>query len=443
MANYTKSTDFAVKDTLPTGNPAKIVKGAEINSEFDAIATALATKADANGTGRFVGGDGAVNAPAFSFASDPNTGMYRVGSQNIGFATGGVLRFQILADGGLRGAPTGTATATASFRSSPSIPGKSLLAGVQTGTNNPRVEWSHDDTTATNVIDSTGTVTPTTVFSRGGSPYMRVLNTGQIQWLTPSSGAHTIDGPVIHTAATGVYALALTDGTISSGYSSSGTAAYFGTTTNHPFTLMSNSVARMEVKATGGLDIYAPSSGYGLTVQDAPSFFTTQGPTFQGPNNSAIWLNFTDGNSYYDAQSGAIFRVGGATVAQTTASEGLLVKDSSGSLNTVGWREVPQNTQNGAYTLVLADRGKSVHHTSATPHTWTIPVNTTTAFPLGTAIALSNLGSGLVTISLGAPDSLVFAGAGTTGNRTLQQYGLATLVKVASTTWMISGTGVG
>ena len=46
MSNYTKTTNFATKDSLASGNPNKIVKGAEINSEFDNIATAVATKAD-------------------------------------------------------------------------------------------------------------------------------------------------------------------------------------------------------------------------------------------------------------------------------------------------------------------------------------------------------------------------------------------------------------
>lgn len=46
MSNYTKTTNFAVKDTLASGNPAKIIKGSEINSEFDSIQTAVATKAD-------------------------------------------------------------------------------------------------------------------------------------------------------------------------------------------------------------------------------------------------------------------------------------------------------------------------------------------------------------------------------------------------------------
>ncbi len=46
MTDYTKSTNFATKDNLSSGNPLKIVKGTEIDTEFNNIATAIATKAD-------------------------------------------------------------------------------------------------------------------------------------------------------------------------------------------------------------------------------------------------------------------------------------------------------------------------------------------------------------------------------------------------------------
>lgn len=46
MSNYVKSTDFAAKDALASGNASKIVKGTEIDTEFNNIATAVATKAD-------------------------------------------------------------------------------------------------------------------------------------------------------------------------------------------------------------------------------------------------------------------------------------------------------------------------------------------------------------------------------------------------------------
>lgn len=48
MSDYTKSTNFSSKDSLSTGNPLKIIKGTEFDTEFNNIATAVATKADLN-----------------------------------------------------------------------------------------------------------------------------------------------------------------------------------------------------------------------------------------------------------------------------------------------------------------------------------------------------------------------------------------------------------
>ncbi len=46
MSNYTKSTDFASKDSLPTGDPSKVIKGTEINTEFANIQVAVNSKSD-------------------------------------------------------------------------------------------------------------------------------------------------------------------------------------------------------------------------------------------------------------------------------------------------------------------------------------------------------------------------------------------------------------
>lgn len=48
MSNYTKATNFAAKDSLPSGNAGKIIKGTEIDTEFNAIASAISSKADTN-----------------------------------------------------------------------------------------------------------------------------------------------------------------------------------------------------------------------------------------------------------------------------------------------------------------------------------------------------------------------------------------------------------
>ncbi len=46
MSNYTKATNFAAKDSLPSGNSGKIIKGTEIDTEYNAIASAISSKAD-------------------------------------------------------------------------------------------------------------------------------------------------------------------------------------------------------------------------------------------------------------------------------------------------------------------------------------------------------------------------------------------------------------
>lgn len=46
MSNYTKLTNFAAKDALVSGNPAKVIKGAEVGAEYDAIAVAVNSKSN-------------------------------------------------------------------------------------------------------------------------------------------------------------------------------------------------------------------------------------------------------------------------------------------------------------------------------------------------------------------------------------------------------------
>lgn len=105
---------------------------------------------------------------------------------------------------------------------------------------------------------------------------------------------------------------------------------------------------------------------------------------------------------------------------------------------------IPQNSQSAAYTCVASDGQKHIFHPSAdtTARTWTIPANSSVAYAIGTAITFINQnGAGTLTIAI-ASDTIRLAGAGTTGSRTLAANGVATAIKVASTEWIISGTGL-
>ncbi len=144
----------------------------------------------------------------------------------------------------------------------------------------------------------------------------------------------------------------------------------------------------------------------------------------------------------------------GSTVLSTspTLTTPILGTPASGTLSnctvdgtdSVGFRNIPQNSQSASYTLVLADSGKHIFHPSAdtTARTYTIPANSSVSYPLGTAVIFINqIGAGVITISI-TSDTLRLAGSGTTGNRTLAANGVATAIKVTTTEWIISGVGL-
>jgi hypothetical protein len=104
----------------------------------------------------------------------------------------------------------------------------------------------------------------------------------------------------------------------------------------------------------------------------------------------------------------------------------------------VGYKGLPQNSQTSGYTLALSDMGK---HISITTGGVTIPANGAVAFPIGSAVTIFNNSGSNQTISI-TTDTLRQAGTANTGSRTLAQYGVATVLKVTSTVWVISGAGL-
>ena len=111
--------------------------------------------------------------------------------------------------------------------------------------------------------------------------------------------------------------------------------------------------------------------------------------------------------------------------------------------NGVGYINLPINSQSVAYTAVLADAGKIIYHpsTDANARTFTIPSNGSVAYSVGTTLTFINMTSQVVTIAI-TTDTMYLSSAGTTGSRSLAQYGSATAVKMTSTTWLISGSGL-
>jgi hypothetical protein len=126
-----------------------------------------------------------------------------------------------------------------------------------------------------------------------------------------------------------------------------------------------------------------------------------------------------------------------------TPSSGTLSSCTVDGTDAVGFRNIPQNSQSANYTLVLDDSGKHIFHPSgdANARTYTIPANSSVAYPIGTAVTFINMTSQVVTIAI-TTDTMYLSSAGTTGSRSLARYGSATAIKITSTNWLISGSGL-
>ena len=180
MSNYTKSTNFAAKDSLPSGNASKIVKGTEIDTEFNNIATAVATKTD-NASAAITGGtitgitdlavaDGGTGSSTASGARS-NLGAAASGANSDITSLTGLTTALSVAQGG-----TGSTTASGARTSLGVAIGTDVLAYVAPGTSG-------------NVLTSNGSAwtssTPT-----GATPDVKTFNSSGT-WTKPT-GAYTM-----------------------------------------------------------------------------------------------------------------------------------------------------------------------------------------------------------------------------------------------------------
>lgn len=128
--------------------------------------------------------------------------------------------------------------------------------------------------------------------------------------------------------------------------------------------------------------------------------------------------------------SGGTTLNGSADVRLSVAGRTSLAADS------VGYLGAPQVVRDTDFVFTLDEAGKGISHTSASGHTWTIPTNTAVAFPLHTQIALDNSGSGVVSVVPSGGVTLRSNGSSVSGTKTLNQYFVQVLYKVATDTWV-------
>lgn len=214
MTAYTKSTNFATKDTLTSGDPLKIVKGTEINTEFDNIATSVNSKSD-TASPTFTG---TVTIPTLSVSSTSTlTGVatltanpvlsagtangvtYLNGSKSL--TSGSAITFD-----GTNFATTGTATAAKLIPTGTSVTGNGLYLpaanalGLSTnGTNAVYIDSSQNvgigTSSPVSKLDVSGAITATTeisaVTANSNGPILRLNSTdaGGVNYAIVSGGS--------------------------------------------------------------------------------------------------------------------------------------------------------------------------------------------------------------------------------------------------------------
>jgi len=186
------------------------------------------------------------------------------------------------------------------------------------------------------------------------------------------------------------------------------------------------SVAAFSVGLSGGTT--------GLTVSGSPV-------TGSGTLTLGGTLAVASGGTGATTPAGARTNLGAAASgvnADITSLVQAVAINQSGPIDstTIGFRGIPQNAQGAAYTLVLADAGK---HIAITTGGVIIPLNSSVAFPIGTTIVIFNNFNATQSISITTGDTLRQAGTTNTGTRTLAVYGVASVIKVAATLWVITG----
>ena len=264
MSNYTKTTNFATKDNLSPGNPLKIVKGTEIDTEFNNIATAVATKTD-NSAAAITGGS--------------ITGITDLA----------------VADGG-----TGASTAAG---------GLNNLLPTQTGNANKYLQTDGTNATWDAVSLSTSDITGTLPVANGGTGVTSSTGTGAVVL----SNSPTLVTPALGTPASGT-ATNLTGLPISTGVSGLGTgvATFLGTPSS------ANLASAVTDETGSGALVFANSPTLVTPALGTPSALV-------GTNITGTASGLTAGNVTTNANlTGAITSTGNATSLGSFSSANLL-----------------------------------------------------------------------------------------------------------------------
>jgi hypothetical protein len=234
--------------------------------------------------------------------------------------------------------------------------------------------------------------------------------------------------------------LTLTDATTNYIYldSSGGVHVTTSIPSGWPGPLASSSVALYDVTTSGG---FATAWNDWRTAQGAglPGAVGNTGGTGATGHtgNTGNTGNTGAGNT------GATGNTGGTGVGPTGPTGGTGNTGNTGNTGATGPTNLPENSRSTAYTTVLGDAGGLLYHpaSDANPRTFTIDSNANVAYTIGTTLTFVNMSASVLTIAI-TSDTMYLAGIGTTGSRTLSQYGVATALKTGTTEWVINGAAL-
>lgn len=244
------------------------------------------------------------------------------------------------------------------------------------------------------------------------------VNLGLLSTATAASTYAPIASPTF-TGTVTIPANASISGYLTSATAASTYLALAGGTLTGDVTLNAQSDLRFaDLDSSNWVALQAPAS--------IATNFTLTLPSADGTNGQALTTNGSGALSF--STFAALGTVQTFTAAQTFTGG---ISDAAGSLRTL-----PQSSKTSAYTLAATDTGK---HISITTGGITVPAS---IFSAGDIVTIYNNSNSSQTITQGSSVTLRQAGTATTGNRTLAQYGVATVLCVASNTFVISGSGL-
>lgn len=290
------------------------------------------------------------------------------------------------------------------------------------------------------VIAATVGGTAQSTYTTGDTLYASAANTLSKRPIGSTGQVYTVSGGVpvwaditsVGTIATGTW-----QGT-AIGATYGGTAQTSWTTGDLLYASGTNTLAKRAIGSTGQALVV---SGGLPTWASITTLGTIATGVWQGTQIGAIYggtgqTSYTTGDLLYASTTNVLSKL-------AAGSAGQVLTMASGA---PAWAQpaIPQRSVSADTTFALTDGGGHVYHPSAdtSARTWTIPANSSVAFPIGTAITIINDSSaGALTIAI-TSDTLVQAGTGSTGSRTLAANGDATLLKIGATRWRINGTGL-